>query len=340
MFKLLGSLCEGYMKRIVISGLLFLFVIFQLTAYQDYFEIKVIKHPPPRNGTAHVHWCTMCGADNCYQILKETIEIIEPYFDEIHIVDNGSTDQTSTLVNLSPKITYMRIENWDGNWPRCYYDAIRYVRKGEWFVFHDSDERPSPEMLKNLQEIIRFANLSRINTFSVQGCHHSYNDMNQGSSQYYAVIANPGFTKANFLKRDDMKIAAFGGHTGFQLFKRKAMELRDLNPHFFYNHYKSRASVRLSSFAHGFMYPTTFGGLQPYADQIIQLRNELGITKMSQLYEMLYTKNIPQKILDLVSTWEHVGREPQEVWELLIRDNCEHQVQTHCDQPCCAYRVE
>lgn len=137
-----------------------------------------------------------------------------------------------------------------------------------------------------------------------------------------------------------MKITAFGGHTGFQLFKKKGMSMRNLSPFFFYNHYKSYASVRVSSFAHGFMFPTTFTGLIPYANQIISLREKLGITKIGQLYEMLYTKIIPQQFLDLINTWEHAGREPEVIWELIVRDHCEHPTPTHCDMPCCAYGVD
>lgn len=188
------------MKRFFSLSLIFIFGIFYLNAYQDKYEIIVKQHLPPRKGEKHIHWCTMCGADNCYEILKKTITIIEPYFDEIHIIDNGSTDQTPTLVNLSPKISYQRIENWDGNWAKCYFESIRFVRKGEWFMFHDSDERPSPEMLKNLREITTYGDMHNINTFSVQSCHHTYDDSNQGFSSYYNVIANPGFTKDNFLK--------------------------------------------------------------------------------------------------------------------------------------------
>jgi glycosyltransferase involved in cell wall biosynthesis len=326
------------MKRLFLLFCFFLNALFQLDAYQDHYEIVIKEHLPPRKGPKHIHWCTMCGADNKYAILKETIEIIEPFFDEIHIIDNGSTDETPTLVHLSPKISYKRIENWNGDWTRCYYESIRYVRKGEWFMFHDSDERPSPELLVNLKEITQFAEQRNINSLSVPSCHHSYDDANHVHSNYDKVLVSTNsFTKENFLRRENMVIRAFGSHTGFQLFEKKAMPLRKISPSFFYNHYKSSSDVRISVFTQGFMFPTSFSGLQPYAHEILRLREELGITEITQLFAMLHTKKVPQPMLDFISKWEHVKGEPHEVWELIIRDRCTYQLPTHCDQACCKY---
>ncbi len=326
------------MKNILTLFLAAVFFIFKLCAYQDKFEIIVNQHPAPRNGPPYIHWCTMCGADNRYEMLKETIEIIEPYFDQIHIVDNGSTDATPTLALLSPKVIYTRLENWDGNWPKCYFESIRGVCEGEWFIFHDSDERPSPEFLKNLKTITQWANRYRFNTIGVQSCHHSYSDDGAVISIYADVISKPGYEKQNFIKRQDMVINAFGGHTGFHLMRPRVRSLWDLNPHFFYNHYKSASSTRISGFAHGFMYPTTFDGLKPFANEIIKLREELGIVSIQQLFSMLHSKEIPQKMRELISKWEFADREAKEVWELIIRDNCQFNLPTFCNKPCCAYK--
>ncbi len=325
------------MRHVLSVFLLSLSFLFPLFSYQDKFEVVVNTHLPPRRGAPHIHWCTMCGADNRYKMLKETISIIEPYFDEIHVIDNGSTDETPTLANLSPKVTYKRIENWDGNWARCYFESIRNVRKNEWFMFHDSDERPSPELLKNLRQITRWANANHVNVFTVQSCHHNYDDAGNGTSSYEKVISEKDFEKHNFLRRQDMDISAHGTHSGFHLKNPKSYSLSDLSPFYFYNHYKSVSSVRVSSFC-GIMYPTFFSGLAPYTEEILRVREELGITKFSQLYQMLYTKEIPQKLLDLISTWEHApGSEARESWELVIRDGCFYDIPTTCDQPCCAY---
>lgn len=323
------------MKRYIF--LLLILISYKSFAYNDRFDISITTHPRSRNGSKHIHWCTMCGADNRYKILKETIQYIEPYVDEIHIIDNGSTDETPSLVNISPKVSYLRIDNWDGNWAHCYEQSIRNVCYGEWFMFHDSDERPSPQMLKNLRSITNWADQNHVNTFAVQSCHHVYDDNGQGFSTYENVIDRLGFVKENFLRRENMKISAFGGHTGFNLINKKSYQIRNLSPHYFYNHYKSVSSVRVSSFTHGFIYPTTFSGLESYAKEIIQLRLELGITKIEQLFDMLHTKKFPQKLLDLVATWQHSGKEAEVIWELIIRDQGYHVLPTECDKPCCDY---
>lgn len=311
--------------------------MFPVFSYQDKFEILVTNHPPSRSGPPHIHWCTMCGADNKYEMLKETIQIIEPYFDEIHIVDNGSTDETPSLVELSPKVTYQRIDNWNNDWTLCYFDAIKNVRYGEWFIFNDSDERPSPKLLKHLREVTQQADATGINTLSVSSCCHFYNDNGACSTNYKSVLTSDGFTKDNFVKRLNMKISAFGGHTGYHLLKRKAAPLRSFNPEFFYNHYKSISSIRVSGFTHGFIYPTSFGGLSPYASEILKVRKDLGITSIAQLFNILHTGDVPQPIYDLVSQWEFSKGEAREVWELIVRDACHTQFPTQCNQECCRY---
>ena len=317
--------------------LCFFFSFFHLNAYQDQFKIPVTEHPVPRKGKPHIHWCTMCGADNRYQMLKETIQIIEPYFDEIHIIDNGSTDETPSLVNLSPKVTYKRIENWKQDWSKCYFESIRFVCKNEWFMFHDSDERPSAQLLKKLRSLTEWANHHHVNSFTVQSCHHTYDDHGTMSSNYKNVVQTLGHEKVNFLKRKDMDITAFGGHSGFHLLRPKTKRLRELDPECFYNHYKSLSSGRLSTFTHGFMYPSTFDGLKPHAADILAVREEMGINDIQQLFQMLYVKKIPQKIMDLVAKWENSNGEPRQIWELIVRDRCEFQLPTHCKEPCCAY---
>ena len=304
-------------------------------SYTDKFQIPISKHPEPRNGPPLIHWCTMCGADNRYHMLKETIEIIKPYFDKIHIIDNGSTDETANLVQLSPKVTYKRIEDWNSNWALCYAQSIRQVCKNEWFMFNDSDERPSPELLKNLRSIVKWANENQVNAFAVQSCHHSYDDQGNVTSSYEHVLSNPGFVKVNFLKRQDMVIKAFGGHTGFNLNDSKIKALRELNPKYFYNHYKSHSSMRVSLFTHGFMYPTSFSGLKPFASEILKLRRDLGINEMKQLFQMLYDKKIPEPMRKLIAGWEFASGEAKQIWELIIRDNCRFNLPTHCDKPCC-----
>ncbi len=155
----------------------------------------------------------MCGADNRYEILKETIEIIEPYFDEIHIVDNGSTDATPELVKISPKVTYLRIDNWDGNWTTCYLATIRNVCKGEWFLFNDSDERPSPKLLQEIRWLTLVGDRLGYNVFALHSCHHFDED------GMVSAVLSKDFSKYNLLKREDMKISAFGGHSGFHLLR-------------------------------------------------------------------------------------------------------------------------
>ncbi|MBI3901248.1 MAG: glycosyltransferase [Chlamydiia bacterium] len=279
----------------------------------------------------------MCGADNRYEMLRDTIEKIEPYFDKIHIIDNGSTDSTPRLADYSSKIIYKRIDHWDGNWTTCYYEAIKEICENEWFIFHDSDERPSPQFLKNLRKIVRWADQGNLNVLAVQSCHHHYDDRGQLCSNYEQVINQPGFVKWNFIKRQNMVIKAFGGHTGFHLSNPRVRLLREFDPQCFYNHYKSTSSTRLSAFAHGFMFPNSMDGLKPYAAEILSVREKLGIDHIQQLYHMLYTKEIPEPMLQLIANWEFAKAEAREVWELIIRDQCKFNLCTHCDKPCCSY---
>ncbi len=85
------------------------------------------------------------------------------------------------------------------------------------------------------------------------------------------------------------------------------------------------------------MFPTSFDGLSPYADQILRLRKKMQITQISQLFDMLYTKTIPQEFLDLIGDWEKEKGEPRDIWNLIIQNGCNYNHTMKCNQRCCKY---
>ena len=103
----------------------------------------------------------MAGGDNRYPYLRETVRVSQPCFTTIRIVDTGSTDETASLA-AHPSVHFERILGWDDDWPRAYLQVINGIPENDWFLFVDSDERPSQLLLDHLQHDIAVLRPTRV----------------------------------------------------------------------------------------------------------------------------------------------------------------------------------
>lgn len=91
-------------------------------------------------------------ARNEENFIGACIDSVHDIADEILIIDDGSTDQTAAISKSKGAKVIEHALN--GNWGAQQTFAIEQAN-GEWVFFIDADERATPELRQEIQEIIR-----------------------------------------------------------------------------------------------------------------------------------------------------------------------------------------
>lgn len=90
-------------------------------------------------------------AKNEEQLLKNALESVKPFVDEMIVVDTGSEDSTRQLAQECGAIVY------DFKWENDFSRAKNFAKsmaKGEWILFLDADECFSAQDLKDIKKVI------------------------------------------------------------------------------------------------------------------------------------------------------------------------------------------
>jgi hypothetical protein len=105
-----------------------------------------------------LHLIILAGSDNRRQYIVDTIRVCEPHFDFVKLFDTGATDNTITAILDAPseKRLYQFVAPGPNMWHRAYQAAFDSVPVGDWFLFLDSDERPSRPMLDEIRGQVEY----------------------------------------------------------------------------------------------------------------------------------------------------------------------------------------
>jgi glycosyltransferase involved in cell wall biosynthesis len=111
-----------------------------------------------------------CVTQNRIDNLKRNLPAVLPYFDEVVIVDGGSSDGTEDYVkSLGDKITYV-YRKWDDSFANQYNEYLRHISEG-WVLICDDDELPSTELLKCLRTVMEESEGGRLYASVEFRCH-------------------------------------------------------------------------------------------------------------------------------------------------------------------------
>lgn len=116
------------------------------------------------------------GIDDRYDIVRNTVNVCEPYFDEIQIVNSGPIEFQEKLKNINSKLKIRQIEFYHGDKEFCWRAHYYGSEIGDWVMWLDSDERPSQELLDNIDNIIESCEKENKTSTKFLSYTHYYND--------------------------------------------------------------------------------------------------------------------------------------------------------------------
>jgi hypothetical protein len=274
-----------------------------------------------------VHYATMAGRDNMGYLLSETIAKCGKYFKTFTIVDTGATDNTAQL-----PASVINLHDWNDDWIKAYTAAMSNVPVGDWFLFMDSDEFPSPDLCKNIQSYVDEINSKGYNSCGIRSNHHSY-DWNGNLTNRSMGLTD--FTKCVIVKKlHTTSAAANGSHTMFTQTDRKHIFAP---ANFFYNHVKSDYTICRSLFTQGFRYPEHMGDLIKGIDLIKEFNSKTGFKTCADYLAYLET-DMEDGNTDILKSWADSPYQPlRETHDILIKYRKNKFKPGFCSNSCCNY---
>lgn len=115
--------------------------------------------------------------------IRESLENISPYVDQILIVDTESTDRTIEIAYEFTKDIYRKPHLICGDY---YKDFLTYTAKGDWILWFYPDERFGENFLKEMRKLVESENYD---AFAVM--RHEY--MDGGRLMPHGTNGNPNY---------------------------------------------------------------------------------------------------------------------------------------------------
>ena len=123
------------------------------------------------------HLRILYGSDDRFQLVKETIDVCYGYFDTIRISNTGPKTLSIKLRECLPSSVIVEdldhfLGDLDSARRSLYYD----LPENDWFMWLDSDERPTQILLDNLDNLISDAEKENASFISFYNFHHQYDE--------------------------------------------------------------------------------------------------------------------------------------------------------------------
>lgn len=212
------------------------------------------------------HLLIMNGPERRDRILEKTIQVSEPIFDVINIVQNGYVEGHVNPI-IDKYITH-RFKKFIG-YVAAYEILIEDMDDGDYFLILDSDEIPSTELL----DFIKKREFGIYDTFHIQFMHHQFH--NDGTLAYIVDSGTSFAPHRFFMYRPTLQAKTHDG--AHQMYHHANPIATMTNLHI--NHIKHDFALLLSHFAHGVNSPESVeirSGME--YDLLTKTRDEYKIT--------------------------------------------------------------
>jgi hypothetical protein len=94
------------------------------------------------------------GIDDRFKLVSDTVNVCKSHFDIIRIINSGPPEFQSKLGAICPKIELKQVEFYHGDKEMCWRAHYYGLDEGDWLLWLDADERPSPLWLASMDEMI------------------------------------------------------------------------------------------------------------------------------------------------------------------------------------------
>jgi len=121
------------------------------------------------------HLRILYGADDRYQIVRQTLDVSKDYFKTIRVVNSGPDELKNRFHDLPDNTTVETLNYFFGDLESARNSMLYDVPVGDYVLWLDADERPSQLLLENLQEIGEEAERRKIWGVRFPGCNHEWN---------------------------------------------------------------------------------------------------------------------------------------------------------------------
>lgn len=205
------------------------------------------------------HLRILYGCDDRFEIVINTVKVCEKYFDSITILNSGPKEIYEKLrKNVSEKIKVTQLEKFL-EIESCRRAIIDDVPLNEWVLWLDADERPSPELLKDFDNMLTLAEDGNYNIIRLIWCEHTegvrqpvYTPIPKTHEEFVNKFSGHYFMPWRLVKKQEgMSVASnFGAHELFVLDNEKIM----YSPNIVY-HMKSYIQYYQSVVFSGFLNP-------------------------------------------------------------------------------------
>lgn len=302
------------------------------------------------------------GIDDRYEMVKRTILVCEPYFDKIHIVNSGVIEFEDKLKSISNKIEIRTIENYHGDKEFCWRAHFYGLDQGDWVLWLDSDERPTQDLLDDIDNIIKECESSKKTNVRFLSYTHHLNDgkLKFDDLDFKNFInqrkINPGnsFLFDRFIKIDKSQtnpISVFGDH-GFIMSNKEHHGFWIYKPHVI-NHYKSNKQLAITCTLTMFFNPLTHfsdlnrinGTLNSEEFNIFEnFKKETGIFTQNQFYKSI----VIDKNVDITNKFKEMCRSDlfknskylyNGMYNWVVNHDLNFEmIEYYCGNECCKYK--
>ncbi len=178
------------------------------------------------------HLRILYGCDDRFDIVINTAKVCEKHFDSIVILNSGPKEFYERLKNnVSSNIEVKQLEKFL-EIESCRRAMIEDVPTNEWVLWLDADERPSPELLNNLDDVLKLADEDNYNIIRLIWCEHTegiripvYTPLPKTHEEFVNKFSGHYFMPLRLVKKQEgISVASnFGAHELFVLNNEKVM---------------------------------------------------------------------------------------------------------------------
>lgn len=122
------------------------------------------------------HLRILYGADDRFQIVRQTIDVCKDYFSSIKIINSGPLELEKKFVDLPNNTTIETLNFFFGDLESARNALLYDVDVGDYVLWLDADERPSQHLLNNLDKIVFELESTGIRSGRFPGWNHLWHD--------------------------------------------------------------------------------------------------------------------------------------------------------------------